>query len=172
MISFFKKHWGDLFVATLLIFVISKQIPVWANSYQQLGKMASNSKTFLLDGTPTQVPDLENKRVYIFWATWCKPCHLQLGWFKKAVNKGKLNKQDIIAVNLSEPIETVKKFQEEHQYPFSVVIAPEKSAWKEFNVVATPTIAYIEKGGTIKDFSSGLAPLAVYRSPKFLKSKN
>ncbi len=169
MIRFIKKYYSTLLCLLLVGFVIAKKKPIWLNSYKQKGADFNSVVVTNLNGNTEKLPQLGKNAVYIFWATWCKPCHLQLNMFKKSVESGELSGNSIIAVNLGEPVEVVRSFQKKQSYPFKVVMTPPGVAWHHFNVMVTPTIAYVSKSGKINEFSSGLSPLAVFQSKKFLK---
>lgn len=149
----------------LLIF---KQAPLWMNSFNQEGKSLPLSQVLNLKGESETIPLKNQKAVYIFWATWCGPCHMQLSRFKKAVENGELPKEQIIAVSLGEDLETVRAFQSKEGYPFKVLVSPSNESWKRFNVQATPSIAYVDAKGDIETFSAGLSPLGVFKAKWFL----
>lgn len=165
---FLKKHFGNVLFAFLISLLIFKQAPLWMNSFKQEGKRFTVSEVLSIYGEKELIPLKDKRAVYIFWATWCGPCHMQLSRFKKAVEKGELPKDQIIAVNLGETLNLVKDFQEKESYPFKIVIASSNNSWQDFNVQATPSTAYVNEEGLIETFTAGLSPLAVFRAKQFL----
>lgn len=165
---FIKKHLWNFIFFVIMSFIIYKQAPVWINSYNQINTQITFTQAVDTNGKLFNIPDRRQKTVYIFWATWCPPCHTQLNQFKSAVIDGKINSQQIVAVNLGEDIELVKAYQAEHQYPFSLVISKASKPWKKFNVEATPSIAFTDNTGKIVNFFAGLSPLASLQAQYFL----
>jgi|GEM_PF-1060097 len=168
LLSFIKKYYSAFISLALVAFVCVRMGPVWLNSYNQKGTELAQVVGTDITNKPIQIPMLNKKAVYIFWTTWCGPCHYQMDLFKKAVASGKIEKDEIIAVNLGEDVATVENFQKSKEYPFQILIAPPQFSWKTFKVMVTPTIAYITEKGEVANFTSGLSPLAVFRSQRFL----
>jgi len=140
-LAFVKKHFFNLIFVCLFGTMLFKQTPMLINSYKKKGTDFPIVEVISLKREKTELPLSNQKAVYIFWATWCSPCHLQLKLFKKAVDDQKISASNVVAV------------------------------WSELGVVATPSIAYVDKYGKIKSFSAGFSPLAVYKAANFLEQK-
>ena len=153
----------------LLIFVLVKQVPLWLHSNEQMGAEFSKIKAVDLDGETISLPLEKRKAVYIFWATWCGPCHIQLAQFEKSVSDGSLNQNQIIAVSLDESTEALRAFIKEKAYSFSVVQVATGQSWTDLNVQATPTIIFVNEKGRVHNFFTGLSPLSVFKAKNFLK---
>ncbi len=163
---FLKKHiWNIIFFISFCA-VLFKMVPTWKNSFDQENKVFPEVNTVNLDGQPFKVPLKNKAAIYLFWATWCTPCHIQMDLFKSAVEEGELDGGRIFAITLNEPYKLVKSFQKEKQYPFKLLVS--NKSFSDFNVMVTPSIAYVNSKGVIKRFSAGVSPFAVYKSKKFL----
>jgi len=164
-----KKHLLNILLAGLVVFVISKQIPLLLHSNEQVGKNFFEVKAFNLSGHETLLPQEKKKKVYIFWATWCGPCHLQLAQFERAIKNKKLLPDQVVAISLDSSLEKVVEFQKQKNYSFKVFLASSEQSWMELGVQATPSIAFVDERNKIYDFFTGVSPLSVSKAKRFLK---
>jgi thiol-disulfide isomerase/thioredoxin len=164
-----KKHFGNLLLVGLLIYVAYKQVPLWMHSNEQVGKNFFTIKAVSLDGEQIEIPVVKAKTVYIFWATWCGPCHIQMGQFNQSVTSGDLKADQIVAVSLDKSLNEVRAFVKDKGYTFKVVQAATDQSWTDLNVQATPSIAFVDENNKIQDFFTGLSPLSTFKAQKFLK---
>ena len=82
----------------LLGFLIFKQYPLWKNSYRQQGKVISKPYYFKELSEEMINPKSQN-RVYMFWATWCGPCHVQMELIEQAIKNGLVSKVGFYAIS-------------------------------------------------------------------------
>jgi len=169
---FLKKHSSNVLLVLVCIFLLYMKTPVILNSFNNKGKVLKSISVINLNGEKQIFPKDNEKEVFIFWTTWCKPCHVQLSLFKKAINNNIISNVNITAVNLGENLNQVQNFVKEKDYPFKVVISQSLNSWQELGVVATPSIAYKNKTGKIESFNSGLSPLAIYKTKRHLRKNN
>lgn len=146
-----------------------RQLPLWSHSNAQIGEDVVAFEVQTLNDELKLEPQDESAKIYIFWTTWCGPCHLQLAQFDKAVEFGQIDAKNIIAVSLDKSVDLVQAFAEEKKYNFKVVRATSKSSWVDLNIQATPSIAFV-KNKKIANFFTGLSPLSVFKAKSFLKN--
>jgi len=148
--------------------VAYKQVPLWMHSNEQIGKNLVSFEALDLSGERIELPSDDTKNIYVFWATWCGPCHIQLAQFDRAVKSGDLNSDVVVAVSLDKSQEDFKKFLIEKKYTFKVVRSSSDQSWIDLNIRATPTIAFVENKKVI-NFFTGISPLSVYKAKSFLE---
>ena len=85
-----------------------------------------------------------------FWATWCPPCVEEipsLGRLQAAFSEDDLV---VLSVDIGESKEDIKKFLQQIPADFPVMIDPEGTTVKPWNVIAYPTTFVIDRSGIIR----------------------
>ncbi|OOG27115.1 alkyl hydroperoxide reductase [Thioalkalivibrio denitrificans] len=85
-----------------------------------------------------------------FWASWCPPCVHEMPSMQRledALGDGPFR---ILAVNLGEDEDTVVEFLERIQVDFTILMDPDNSALRHWNVLAYPTSFVIDRAGEIR----------------------
>jgi len=136
------------------------------HSNEQIGKNFVIFTAVDSKGEKIEFPTDEAKTIYVFWATWCGPCHIQLAQFDKAVKAGGLKPDQIVAVSLDKSKEDLKKFLIEKKYAFKTFQSSQDQSWMDLNVKVTPSVAFVENRKVV-NFFTGISPLSVYRAKKF-----
>ena len=110
------------------------------------GITLSNIQLNSLDGASFSLNEYKGKTVFInFWATWCKPCLLEMPSIKKAMEI--LNDKDIVFLFASdESVEQIENFKSKHDYNFNYVKAENT---EELNIMALPTTFIFAPDGTL-----------------------
>jgi peroxiredoxin len=104
-----------------------------------------------LDGAPFRTVDLRGQVIVLnFFATWCGPCrselpHLQAVWneFRKHDNF------QMLVVGRGESDDTLRAFQQEHEFTFPMASDPDASAFDRFASQSIPRTYLISCHGTI-----------------------
>lgn len=98
-----------------------------------------------LDGTPIDLSQYKGKIVFInFWATWCKPCILEMPTIEKAKQ---LAHQDIVFLFASdEGVDEIRSFQKRRSYDFHYVQAQNLEA---LAIQALPTTFIFDRNGEL-----------------------
>jgi len=103
-----------------------------------------------LNGKELSLSDLKGKRVFLnFWATWCPPCKAEMPEIEKLYQETKNSNLVIVAVEIGEPLNTVKPFIASNKYNFKVLIDPNQSVATQYNVTSIPTSYFINVDGNI-----------------------
>jgi len=111
---------------------------------------AINFKLKDLSGKELTLSDLKGKKVFLnFWATWCPPCKAEMPEIEKLYQETKNSDLVIVAVEIGEPLNTVKSFIDSNKYNFKVLIDPDQTVAAQYNIVSIPTSYFIDVDGNI-----------------------
>ena len=103
-----------------------------------------------LDGKELSLSDLKGKKVFInFWATWCPPCKAEMPEIEKIYQETKDSDLVIVAIEIGEPLSTVKPFINNNKYNFKVLLDLDQSVATKYGISAIPTSYFIDKNGNI-----------------------
>lgn len=109
-----------------------------------------------LSGKELSLSDLKGKNVFLnFWATWCPPCKAEMPEIQKLYEETKDSNLVIVAVELGEPLSTVKSFIDENKYSFKVLLDSDQSVASKYNVASIPTSYFIDIDGNVISKSIG-----------------
>lgn len=120
--------------------------------------MAPDFKLKDLDGKEVKLSDYKGKVVIInFWAVWCKYCVEEmpdLNELDKELQKD--NEAVILAVNVREPVDTVKNFLTTNNINLKVLMDSDGKISQTYGVQGYPTTVIINKYGSVYTYISGL----------------
>lgn len=103
-----------------------------------------------LDGNEVSLSDFRGKKVFLnFWATWCPPCKAEMPEIEKVYQETKDSDLVILAVEIGEPLDTVKTFIEDNKYNFKVLLDSDKDIATTYGISAIPTSFFIDEDGNI-----------------------
>lgn len=148
---------GKLFllacVGVLLIF-LSLQLRAHEDPWEGLGviRLAGYSPPDFtlptLDGSSIALSDLKGKVVLInFWATWCSPCREEMPSLERLYRHFKYEKFALLAVDIMEHPEKVKKFAREYNLSFPILLDRTGDISAKYAANALPTTYIIDKEG-------------------------
>jgi peroxiredoxin len=101
-----------------------------------------------LNGKSITLSELKGKVVLInFWATWCPPCKLEMPSMERVYRKFKHNGFTILAVDIMEKPETVKKFAREYKLSFPILLDATGEVSAKYMANAIPTSYIVDKKG-------------------------
>ena len=103
-----------------------------------------------LNGNELSLSDLKGKKVFLnFWATWCPPCKAEMPEIEKLYQETKDSDLVIVAVEIGEPLDTVKSFIDSNKYNFKVLLDPDQTVATKYNITSIPTSYFIDADGNI-----------------------
>lgn len=103
-----------------------------------------------LNGKEMSLSDLKGKKVFLnFWATWCPPCKAEMPEIQKLYEETKDSDVVIVAVEIGEPLDTVKSFIDSNKYSFKVLLDSDQSVATKYNIASIPTSYFIDVDGNI-----------------------
>jgi peroxiredoxin len=109
-----------------------------------------------LEGKELSLSDLKGKKVFLnFWATWCPPCKAEMPEIEKLYQETKNSDLVIVAIEIGEPLDTVKPFIDSNKYNFKVLLDSDQSVSSKYNISAIPTSYFIDADGNIVSKSVG-----------------
>ena len=99
-----------------------------------------------LNGSAIDMQQYKGKVLFVnFWATWCKPCLVEMPSIAAVINK--MKGQDIEFLFASdEDVGQIADFKSSHDYPFTYVQAKNMS---QLNITALPTTYIFNKSGKL-----------------------
>jgi len=123
-----------------------------------VGGMVPDFRLASLDGGEVALADLRGKVVLMdFWATWCKPCHVQsrilLPLYEDFKDRGVV----FLAVDSGEDEETVRSFVGGNPIPYPVLLDPEDDVGLALEIFALPTVVVLDGNGKITYMNTGIA---------------
>lgn len=105
-----------------------------------------------LNGNNITLSSLRGKKVFLnFWATWCPPCRSEMPDIERIYKKYKDSDVYVLTVNVNEPHSTVKKFIDEYNYSFPVVLDDTGEVSQKYQITGIPTSYFIDSDGNISD---------------------
>lgn len=101
----------------------------------------------LLDGGSFDLATARGAPLLVyFWATWCPVCRLEQGSIESLARDHRVV---TVALQSGEPA-TVRKYLEEHGLRVPVINDPDGAIARVWGVRATPTLFFIDRGGSIR----------------------
>ncbi|MZG52445.1 MAG: TlpA family protein disulfide reductase [Nitrospinae bacterium] len=144
-----------LIVVAGILFVLRMQFPVFSKieitEGTEIGERAPGFKLRNLSGNLEGLDDYKDKVIVLnFWATWCAPCLEEMPTFEKLYRRYRSQGLTVLAVSLDKGnSDRVKKFTEENNFTFPVLIDTEGIAEKRYPSFSIPFTYVIDKKGRI-----------------------
>lgn len=106
-----------------------------------------------LNGKTIKLSDYKGKVVFLnFWATWCPYCVQEMPELNEASRElAKGGNAVILAVDVNEPSDKVKKFVADKKITLPVLLDADGAVAQYFNISGLPTTVIINKDGTLSD---------------------
>lgn len=159
-------HYG---IWVLMLFLLSQRIPSWITNYRVEGKLVEPFVVFNAEDAPQTLPLLQKKQIIIFWATWCKPCELELSRFNRAVADKEISADSVVAVSVGEEPSAVFAEVRSRGYLFPVFADLASRSTQSLEVQATPQVYHVDVDRKVSYATMGVSPLAIMRARWFLR---
>ena len=112
-----------------------------------------------LDGEAATLADYARRPVLInFWASWCKPCRVEMPLLISAHQTHQQAGLAVLAINLSDQersTKDVRKFQAEFQMPFPVLLDEKGKTRKLYRLRGIPTSVFVGSDGVVRSVHPG-----------------
>lgn len=112
-----------------------------------------------LAGETVQLSQLKGQVVFLnFWATWCVPCKKEMPAMERVHQALQGQPFRMLAVNLQEGPEAIRRFVDEMELTFDIVLDPAGEITREYGVNNLPLTYLIDKQGMIVARALGERP--------------
>ena len=142
-----------------LLFTVGRYFSTYLDARQYVGKqlqLDGLSHVSAEPGSETKT-DLQSHTAFIFFATWCGPCLVELGRVNSAVQDGELDPSRIAAISIDDSEAEVIDYLAESKLPIPTYFDNSRIASRSIGLRSTPTIVYLDAEQNIADISSGLS---------------
>lgn len=163
-----KLNFSHFFTFGLLVLVIYMRAPQIIQNYQNEGSQVLPFQLQTLNGSTVELSKSSGRKIFVFWASWCGPCKLELNRYQKSINDQSIPLDKIFFVNMREPAQTIRKYMKENEYNFMVIPDPSGRIAKQFNAEVTPTAVHLNNL-MIEKIHSGVSPISIYSAESFLE---
>lgn len=129
-----------------------------------VGQMAPDFELKTLDGKNAKLSDYKGKAVLLnFWATWCEPCKIEMPWLVDFHKQYGPQGFTVLGVAMDDDADSkawvqkdIRKFAEDKQVNYPVLLGTSKLADTYGGVNFLPEIFYIDRNGKIVQHGVGL----------------
>jgi thiol-disulfide isomerase/thioredoxin len=94
-------------------------------------------------------------RAFIFWASWCGPCHSLLDSLESKIKAGELDSERVFAVSMDETEAALRAHLQRAPTSVPVLFDPKLDLARQVQVSGTPTVALVDSSGKIIRLSTG-----------------
>ena len=107
-----------------------------------------------VDGSPFDWESYRGKVVLVdFWATWCGPCRAEMPNVRRAYALYHNRGFDVIGVSLDRNRQTLEKYLQQEQLPWSTLHEPEAEGKhpvaQYYGIMAIPTVFLVDRKGKV-----------------------
>ncbi|MDI3340481.1 MAG: TlpA disulfide reductase family protein [Sphaerobacter sp.] len=114
------------------------------------GEQAPNFALPGLDGGTVRLSDYRGQVVLVnFWATWCRPCQIEMPEFQAVYDKHRDAGFTILGVNQAESEDLVRPYVEEHAYSWVFALDQTGKASATYGVYSIPQSYLIDRSGKV-----------------------
>jgi thiol-disulfide isomerase/thioredoxin len=109
-----------------------------------------------LGGRKVKLSSYRGRVVFLnFWATWCPPCRGEMPSLERLHQQLRGRGLEIVAVDLQEPKDTVRKFVQDNSLTFTVLLDANGAVAGSWGAQSIPTTYLIDRKGSILARSVG-----------------
>jgi peroxiredoxin len=125
-----------------------------------VGKCAPDFSIKSIEGKPYQLSQLRGKVVLLnFWATWCKPCIVEMPSMQKSYSTLQKQNIEVMAVSIDSNLKEITQFFDtelKEHLKFPVFFDQDKKVSTMFGTYQVPETYVIDKTGKITDKVIGI----------------
>jgi len=124
----------------------------------EIGRPAPEFELPDLSGRAVSLAQYQGKIVLIdFWATWCSPCRLSMPLLEN-LQKEYPNDLVLLAVNLQEPLDEVRRYVDAQRIRSRVLLDQEGRVGSTYGSESIPMQVLIDQKGIVRDVQVGFSP--------------
>ena len=138
---------------TILSFLLTCFL--FCNAQKEVDKVPLDLKVFDLEGNPKTLNEIVNHEGLVlldFWATWCKPCILELNSLKEVTPlwEEEYNaKVVLISIDDYSKIERIKAILNKKEIDYDIYIDKDRESRAKMGVKQIPNMYLVDKDGNI-----------------------
>jgi thiol-disulfide isomerase/thioredoxin len=103
-----------------------------------------------LQGRVHTLSEYKGKIVFLnFWASWCGPCRAEMPSLQKLYESWDKTRFEMLAVNVGENEDRVKKFARENGYTFPILLDRDSKVAERYLVRGIPITFLVDEDGMI-----------------------
>lgn len=115
------------------------------------GKTAPDFRLEDMNGNEVILSDFRGRAVLLnFWTTWCPACVAEMPYLQQAYDRLSPKGVTVLAVDIAENPETVRKFLTSHNYTLPVLLDRDSAVSQEYRITGLPTSFIIDAEGTVR----------------------
>ncbi|MEZ5581198.1 MAG: TlpA disulfide reductase family protein [Candidatus Competibacteraceae bacterium] len=105
-----------------------------------------------LDGPAVHFPEQYRGQVVAirFWADWCPYCHDEMQALEPVYRQYRDQGLAILAVNVLQPLETVRPFVQGLDISYEVLLDPQGAVTRDYRVMGLPMTFIVDRQGVIR----------------------
>lgn len=105
-----------------------------------------------LDGPAVHFPEQYRGQVVAirFWADWCPYCHDEMQALEPVYRQYRHRGLAILAVNVLQPLETVRPFVQGLDISYEVLLDPQGAVTRDYRVMGLPMTFIVDRQGVIR----------------------
>jgi peroxiredoxin/outer membrane lipoprotein-sorting protein len=135
-----------------------------ARAQEFVGKPAPAFTLTGVKGSTVSLARYQGKVVLLdFWATWCRPCRIEMPLVQKLYGELKAKGLVVFGVNVMEEPAKVKRFLAENGIGFPVLLDRDGKVAESYKAEGIPTLVIIGKDGSVSSYFTGLREEATLR---------
>lgn len=109
-----------------------------------------------LGGDPVALSDFRGRPVWVvFWATYCHACQLEEPDMRRAFDAYRAEGLELVAIDVGEDADVVRRYAEERDLPWTVLLDRSGAAVDDFGAIGTPSHFFVAVDGTIQSRAFG-----------------
>jgi peroxiredoxin len=146
--------WGCIALASMLAPVVASQLPVTSlveslslSPYPH-GMKPPEFNGQMVEGPTVSLASLRGRVVLLnFWASWCRDCRSEMPMFEQLRRDFAAQGLTILGVNVREGTRTIRRYAEELDLTFPLVLDPKGKITASYGVIGLPTTFLIGRDG-------------------------
>ncbi|GIN59432.1 thiol-disulfide oxidoreductase ResA [Lederbergia ruris] len=155
-----------LWMRTVILVVLFAAVAftLYASLTKDKAKIAIGDKApdFVLtdmEGNKHQLSEYKGKGVFInFWATWCKPCKVEMPHINTQYNEYKDQGVAVLGINMGDSTLLIDNFLDKQDLDFPILEDKSKDVIELYNIYKLPATIIIDSDGVIVDIVEGQLP--------------
>jgi peroxiredoxin len=149
-----------IFVLGIMILFASDIFACEGPVGKDVGQCAPNFTVQSLDGKTYELSKLRGKTVLVnFWATWCKPCIVEMPSMQKAYNQLRKQNVEILAISIDSNPKEIQQFLDnnlQQHLSFPIFFDKDKKVSTSFGTFQVPETYIVDRTGRITDKVLGI----------------